>query len=50
MMPASDIEKLFLELSDYFKDTADELSNMDAKGISKHLHQAYTLIKKRSGN
>lgn len=33
-----------------YKDSAKELTNMDTIGISKHIQEASSLLKKRTGN
>ncbi len=49
-LDSPDMEVFFKMLSDYFKNNADELTNMDAKKISDHISAAHDLIKKRKGN
>ena len=43
--------EIFLKgLSEYFKDSVEELNNMNAEEISKHLAEAHKLVKERTGN
>jgi hypothetical protein len=49
-LDSPDMEIFFKMLSDYFKDNADELTNMDAKKIADHILAAHDLVKKRKSN
>jgi hypothetical protein len=49
-LDAPAMEDFLLMLSDYFKDNASSLTNMDAKKIAGLLKNAHIVVKQRSGN
>ncbi len=42
--------KFLVDLSDFFYENADTLTNMEARKISRHISSAAELVGKRSGN
>jgi len=44
------MENLLSDIATNYKINADELDNMDAMGIYKHIMEAVKLLKKRTGN
>lgn len=47
---ADQMEALLSDIANNYKINADELDNMDAKGISKHIMEAVKLLSKRTSN
>ena len=47
---ADGMEVLLDGIAKEYEDNADELTNMDAKAISKHIREALALLKKRTSN
>lgn len=45
-----ELEIVTLGLSNYFKESAEELTNMDANKIAEHFKAIYDLIRRRTGN
>ena len=49
-MGADEAEELLFALADFYLKNADELTNMDAKGIANRIEEAAKLLKNRKGN
>lgn len=47
---AGEMEEFLEVLSMYFTDSAEELTNFDARGVANHLESASQLISRRTGN
>ena len=47
---ADGMEVLLDGIAKEYEDNADELTNMDAKAIGKHIREALALLKKRTSN
>ena len=47
---ADEMEEVFDKLHQFYKDNANELTNMDGVGISQDLWNAYDKIRNRTGN
>jgi len=44
------METLLTDIASIYSNNIEELNNMDAKGIAKHIMEAVKLLKKRTGN
>lgn len=48
-LSAAEAEKLITDLARFYYDSREDLTNMDAKGISLHLAKAADLLRQRTG-
>lgn len=49
-LSAEDMEGFLFRLGKYFESSAEELTNMDARNVGKHLIAASQIVKARTGN